>query len=82
MGGNMDKKESELIEKAREFENLLDSLDNRQIIFSKKQLEDYHARLESEMDENMVEFEDALIKETSQEIKKNVYNRLFSFLGR
>jgi len=78
----MDKKESELIEKAREFENLLDSLDNRQIIFSKKQLEDYHARLESEMDENMVEFEDALIKETSQEIKKNVYNRLFSFLGR
>lgn len=78
----MDKKESELIEKAREFENLLDSLDNRQIIFSKKQLEDYHARSESEMDENMVEFEDALIKETSQEIKKNVYNRLFSFLGR
>lgn len=78
----MNKKESELIEKAREFENLLDSLDNRQIIFSKKQLEDYHARLESEMDENMVEFEDALIKETSQEIKKNVYNRLFSFLGR
>ena len=50
------------MEKAREFENLLDSLDNRQIIFSKKQLEDYHARLESEMDENMVEFEDALIK--------------------
>ena len=78
----MDKKESELIEKAREFENLLDSLENRQIIFSKKQLEDYHARLENEMDENMVEFEDALIKETSQEIKKNVYNRLFSFLGR
>lgn len=78
----MNKKESELLEKAREFENLLDSLDNRQIIFSKKQLEDYHARLESEMDENMVEFEDALIKETSQEIKKNVYNRLFSFLGR
>ncbi len=78
----MNKKESELIEKAREFENLLDSLDNRQIIFSKKQLEDYHAKLESEMDENMVEFEDALIKETSQEIKKNVYNRLFSFLGR
>ena len=78
----MNKKESELLEKAREFENLLDSLDNRQIIFSKKQLEDYHARLESEMDENMVEFEDALIKETSQEIKKNVYSRLFSFLGR
>lgn len=75
-------KDSELIEKARNFENLLGTLENRQIIFSKRQLEDYHAKLESEMDENMIEFEDSLIKETSQDSKKAVYNKLFSFLRR
>lgn len=75
----MNKKESQLIKKARQFEQLLNSLDNRQIIFSKGQLENYHTKLEAEMDEHMLAFEDSLLKEISQDIKKNAYNKLFNF---
>ncbi len=76
----MSNEDSQLLEKAKKFENLLDTLENRQIIFSKKQLEDYHSQMEGEIDTDMSEFEDSIIRENSDKGKSPFYEKLFNFL--
>ena len=75
-----EQEENELIERAKQFEELVSVLENKQTVFSKKQLETYHSKVEAEMDEKMVEFEDSLVKENSQPAKEHYYVKLFSFL--
>lgn len=75
-----DEEENELIERAKQFEELVSELENKQTVFSKKQLETYHSKIEAEMDEKMVEFEDSLVKENSQPTKEHHYIKLFAFL--
>ena len=76
----MSEQDNDLIEKAKQFEALVQGLENKQVVFSKKQLENYHAKMEGEMDEKMIVLEDAIIKDTSQPSKESYYTKLFSFL--
>ena len=71
----------ELVDKAKKFEELIDRLGSKKVMFSKNQLESYHAEMESNLDDNMMKMEDSIIVEYGVEAKRIKYDSLSTILS-